>query len=121
VVGNKQTYLRNPETGKRVARVRDAGERIVAELPELRVVDQKLWDAVQALKDPQARTEAADILRTLIERVTLQTNEDGHVVGLTGDIVKLLTLPGSHVPASFESSVKVVAGTCFDRDLKCQC
>ena len=302
LVWNKQTYLRNPETGKRVARVRDAGERIVAEVPELRVVDQKLWDAVQvrlevirstpqsvgqrkgafwkqrrpkhlltgltycgecgghmaaigkdylactaarsgaacdsrksirrsrveeivleclktqlmapelveefirafhaevnrmratddlqwegnkqelsrvtkklrglydaiadglrspglqsellalerqqaelrkvvdavplpaprfhpklaelyrrqvtdlhaALKDPQARTEAADILRTLIERVTLRTNDDGHVVVLTGDIVKLLTLPGSQVPASFESSVKVVAGIGFE-------
>jgi len=30
---------------------------------------------------------------------------------LTGDIVKLLTLPDSQVPASFESSAKVVAGT----------
>lgn len=48
LVWNKQTYLRNPETGKRVARVRAAGEHIVAEVPGLRVVDQKLWDAVQA-------------------------------------------------------------------------
>ena len=40
---------------------------------------------------------------------------------LAGDILKLLALPGNKVPASFESSVKVVAGARFDRDLKCKC
>ena len=48
LVWNKQTYVRNPQTGKRVARVRDASERIVTEVPALRIVDQRLWDSVQA-------------------------------------------------------------------------
>jgi hypothetical protein len=34
----------------------------------------------------------------------------GHFVELTGDIVKLLTLPGGSIPVPFDSSVKVVAG-----------
>jgi hypothetical protein len=74
-----------------------------------------------ALNDPAARTEAAEILRGLIERITVCEDAQGHVIELTGDIVKLVTLPGGNVPAPFESSVKVVAGARFDRELKCKC
>jgi len=48
LVWNKQTYLRSPETGKRVARVRDEAERIEIDLPHLRIADDELWEAVQA-------------------------------------------------------------------------
>jgi site-specific DNA recombinase len=44
-----------------------------------------------ALSDPGARTEAAEILRGLIECITVRSGPGGHVVELTGDIVKLLT------------------------------
>jgi hypothetical protein len=44
---NKQTYVRDPSTDKRLARVRDRAERIEMQVPELRVVDQELWDMVQ--------------------------------------------------------------------------
>jgi hypothetical protein len=44
---NKQTYRRNPETGKRVARPRDEGEHIAIEVPALRIV----WDCVQKRLD----------------------------------------------------------------------
>ena len=71
-----------------------------------------------ALNDPEARTEAAEILRTLVERITLRSDASGHTVVLTGDIVKLLALPGGRVPASFESSVKVVAGARNHLDLQ---
>ena len=67
-----------------------------------------------ALSDPNARTEAAEILRGLIDRVTVRDDPHGHVVELTGDIVKLLTLPGGSIPVPFDSSVKVVAGVGFE-------
>jgi hypothetical protein len=82
---------------------------------------QQVADLHSALNEPEARTEAASILRGLVERVSVGQDGEGHVVTLTGAIVKLLTLPGGDVPASFESSVKVVAGARFDRDLKCRC
>jgi hypothetical protein len=63
-----------------------------------------------ALNDPESRTEAAAILRTLIDRITVSGDEQGHVLELTGNIVKLLALPGAQVPATFESSVKVLRG-----------
>jgi site-specific DNA recombinase len=67
-----------------------------------------------ALNDPEARTEAAEILRTLVTRIEVSTEATGTVVTVTGDIVKLLTAPGGQVPAAFESSVKVVAGVGFE-------
>ncbi len=71
-------------------------------------------DLHAALNEPAARTEAAEILRSLIEGVTVSCDEDGECVELTGDIVKLIALPSGRVPASFESSVKVVAGVGFE-------
>ena len=71
-----------------------------------------------ALSDPQARTEAAEILRSLVEKITVKHDKTGVEVELVGDIVQLISLPeGSDVPASFESSVKVVAGARYQRCL----
>ena len=72
-------------------------------------------DLHSALNDPAARTEATEILRGLIERITVRDDPDGYVIELTGDIVNLLTLPGGNIPAPFESSVKVVAGARISR------
>jgi hypothetical protein len=75
-------------------------------------------DLHTALDDPEARTEAAEILRRLVERITVRAGAQGHVVELTGDIVKLLALPCDPVPSPFESSVKVVAGARNHLDLQ---
>ena len=72
-----------------------------------RVTVTELHDA---LNDPDARTEAAEILRSLVDRISVRADADGHLIELTGDIVKLITLPGGSVPDPFASSVKVVAG-----------
>jgi hypothetical protein len=44
---NKQTYVRDPSTGRRLARVRKDSEHVTAQVPELRIIDQDLWNAVQ--------------------------------------------------------------------------
>ena len=74
------------------------------------VYRQNVADLHDALSDPDARTEASEILRGLIERVTIKPDGDGFIIELTGKILELLALPGSKVPDSFASSVKVVAG-----------
>ncbi len=71
-------------------------------------------DLHAALDNPEARTEAAEFLRGLVERITVRADAQGHSLEITGDIVKLLALPGDTVPSSFESSVKVVAGVGFE-------
>jgi len=45
---NKQTYVRNPETGRRITRVRPAVEHIAVEVPTLCILEQALWDTAQA-------------------------------------------------------------------------
>jgi hypothetical protein len=95
------------------------GQELAVALAEL--YRATVTDLHIALNELDARTEAAGILRGLIERITVRDDPNGHVVELTGDIVKLLTLPGGSIPGPFDSSVKVVAGARFDRDLKCKC
>ena len=79
-----------------------------------------------ALADPATQPEAFEILRGLIERVSVHHGEDGFVIELTGEIVNMvkLTLPEDKNAASeeeavsktFRCSVKVVAGTCNRRN-----
>jgi len=48
LVWNKQRYVKDPKTGKRLARLNLESDWIVQEVPELRIVDQALWDRAQA-------------------------------------------------------------------------
>ena len=47
LVWNRLRYVKNPETGKRVSRINPPEEWVVAEVPELRIVDDELWQAVK--------------------------------------------------------------------------
>ena len=48
LVWNRLRYVKDPSTGKRVSRKNDAAELVVVEVPELRIVDDELWQAVKA-------------------------------------------------------------------------
>lgn len=49
LVWNRQRFLKNPETGKRIARLsRRVGELKRKHVPELRIVSDELWQAVKA-------------------------------------------------------------------------
>ena len=48
LVWNRLRYLKNPDTGKWVSRLNPPEEWIVTEVPELRIVDDALWQAVKA-------------------------------------------------------------------------
>lgn len=47
LVWNRLRYVKDPSTGKRVSRMNPENEWIIKELPELRFVEQKQWDAVK--------------------------------------------------------------------------
>ncbi len=47
LVWNRQRYLKDPSTGKRVSRLNPEAEWIVTEVPELRIIDDELWQAVR--------------------------------------------------------------------------
>ncbi len=56
LVWNRQRFIKDPETGKRVTRLNDESEWITQKVPELRIVPQELWDKAKARqKDLDAR------------------------------------------------------------------
>ncbi|MGE3934297.1 MAG: recombinase zinc beta ribbon domain-containing protein [Rhodospirillaceae bacterium] len=79
-----------------------------------------------ALNEPASRTEAIEVLRTLVDRVVLRPLEKGMEVELIGEIANMVALgadlaenakaapDGTAVPSTFRSSVKVVAGAGFE-------
>jgi DNA invertase Pin-like site-specific DNA recombinase len=48
LVWNRQRYVKDPQTGKRLARLNPPSAWLVTEVPELRIVDDALWHAAQA-------------------------------------------------------------------------
>ncbi len=48
LVWNRLRYVKDPQTGRRVSRLNDPGSWIVEEVPELRIVDDALWERVKA-------------------------------------------------------------------------
>ena len=48
LVWNRQRFIKDPDTGKRLARPNPEEEWIIAEVPHLRIVDQDLWDSAKA-------------------------------------------------------------------------
>jgi site-specific DNA recombinase len=47
-IWNKIAYVKDPDTGKRVPRINPESEWQRGQVPELRIVDDELWEAVQA-------------------------------------------------------------------------
>jgi len=48
IVYNRQRFVKDPSTGKRIARENPESEWHRQDVPELRIVDEELWTAVQA-------------------------------------------------------------------------
>ncbi len=57
---NRMRYVKNPATGKRVSRLRQPHEVITREVPELRIIEQGLWDRVQHRLNAQRAKSGAD-------------------------------------------------------------
>lgn len=50
LIYNRQTHIRDPDTGKRKARPNPESEWVVNDVPELRIVDKDTWQRVQDLR-----------------------------------------------------------------------
>ena len=70
LVWNRQRFIKDPDTGKRQARLNPESEWITQEVPELRILDDELWQAVKerqrAVK--QNRSEDGEAESSLHER-----------------------------------------------------
>ena len=47
LVWNRLAYIKNPDTGKRVSRLNDKSALIITDVPELRIIDEDLWERVK--------------------------------------------------------------------------
>lgn len=48
IVWNRQRFVKDPDTGKRQARPNPEDEWVIQDVPELRILDDELWEAVKA-------------------------------------------------------------------------
>ena len=62
-IWNRSQWIKDPTSGRRIRRERPSSDWIASEHPELRIVDQALWDGVQArLADTRQRTRELDVV-----------------------------------------------------------
>ncbi len=47
IVWNRQSFIKDPETGRRISRLNARSEWLIADVPELRIVDNEIWARVQ--------------------------------------------------------------------------
>ena len=47
-VWNRLRYIKDPQTGKRISRFNPPSEWVTHDVPDLRIIDQDLWDRVKA-------------------------------------------------------------------------
>jgi site-specific DNA recombinase len=59
LVWNRQRFIKDPSTGRRVSRRNPEAEWIRTEVPELRIVDDELWQAAKARQAELAHIFAA--------------------------------------------------------------
>ncbi|WP_317214577.1 recombinase family protein [Gluconobacter sp. GP1] len=48
LIWNRLRYIKDPSTGKRVSRLNPESEWVLQDVPDLRIIEQDLWDAVKA-------------------------------------------------------------------------
>ena len=48
LIWNRLRYIKDPSTGKRVSRLNPESEWVLQNVPDLRIIEQDLWDAVKA-------------------------------------------------------------------------
>ena len=70
IVWNRQRFMKDPDTGKRQARPNPEDEWVIQDVPELRILDDELWEAVKArqarnrlARDENGHTDVATVNR----------------------------------------------------------
>jgi hypothetical protein len=63
LVWNRQHYVKDPDTGKRLARAKPADTWIMVDVPHLRIVEDALWQAAKTRQESSRYTMNAGIVR----------------------------------------------------------
>src|SRR5687768_9053702 len=59
LIWNRQRFVKDPDTGKRVARMNPAETWVITDVPQLRIVPDDLWEAAKARQAATRRTMQA--------------------------------------------------------------
>lgn len=68
IVWNRQRFVKDPDTGKRVSRLNPREEWVSQDVPELRIIDQDLWDAVKTRQQTVKQNTATGVENGIWER-----------------------------------------------------
>ena len=68
LVWNRQRFLKNPDSGKRIARLNPEADWVIQDVPELRIVDDARWQAVRARQASLQMTVRETAPNALVER-----------------------------------------------------
>jgi site-specific DNA recombinase len=60
LVWNRQRFVKDPDSGKRIARLNPESEWIVQEVPHLRIIDDALWQAAKQRQEATSRKRDDD-------------------------------------------------------------
>jgi site-specific DNA recombinase len=63
LVWNRQRFVKDPDTGRRVARLNPKDAWVTTDVPHLRIVDDALWDAAKARQAAARRNAQTGIVR----------------------------------------------------------
>ena len=63
LVWNRQHFVKNPDTGKRITRVNANDELLFADVPQLRIIDEADWQRVQKIMAGKSSGDAAQAKR----------------------------------------------------------
>ena len=61
LVWNRQRFVKDPQTGKRQARLNPESEWIIEDVPALRIIDEELWLRVKARQNRTRHTVAEEV------------------------------------------------------------
>lgn len=87
LVWNRQSFVKDPLTGKRQARMNPETEWITKEVPALRIVAESLWQAVKERQTEQERRHAG--LRDAIRKARVARSQD--LILASSNFTRLLT------------------------------
>lgn len=89
IIWNRQTWRKDPETGKRRSRMNPESEWRRQEAPDLAIVDQALWNQVKAVQDGAARQQGGYSKRVkyLLSGLMFCGCCDGPIIAVSGDYV----------------------------------
>ncbi len=60
LVWNRQRFIKDPDTGKRQARMNPESEWVIQDVPELRILDDDLWQAVKSRQNTVKQVQTED-------------------------------------------------------------